>query len=119
MVTFIVVMSIAILYMGITTWGLKTKFTIAEREGVRYHHVNGTHKLLEYATFCFFIIMIILSKGQNVLAWILVYLIFLYAIRTFMEWKYEREQQRFLLSLNIFIACLLYLALASISILIY
>ncbi|WHX27971.1 DUF4181 domain-containing protein [Virgibacillus halodenitrificans] len=119
MVTFIVVLSVAILYMGITTWGLKTKFTIAEREGVRYHHVNGTHKLLEYGTFCFFIIMIILSKGQNVMDWILVYLIFLYAIRTFMEWKYEREQQRFLLSLNIFMACLLYLTLASVSILIY
>ncbi|MCG1028927.1 DUF4181 domain-containing protein [Virgibacillus halodenitrificans] len=49
----------------------------------------------------------------------MVYLIFLYAIRTFMEWKYEREQQRFLLSLNIFIACLLYLTLASVSTLIY
>ncbi|AIF45340.1 DUF4181 domain-containing protein [Virgibacillus sp. SK37] len=114
----ILFLSIPIVYVFVTTWGLRRKYNIAYREGVRFQHVNITHKVLEYTILIVIVLGIILTGGVYVLEWMLCYLLILYSIRSFMEWKYEKDQKKYVLSLNILIAFLLFTFFSIITILI-
>lgn len=90
---------------------LTKKYNIPETKGFFYNYVNTQHKIIEIALLLFYLIgtflltFRFLEEGHLSRALFtyfpVVFLITLYLIRAFMEWKCERETNRYRLSLTL------------------
>lgn len=77
---------------------LKKKYAIAKNEGWIYHPVNNFQKYTEIILSIIFIVSICFLDNSEM--WFFVYFSILNCFRALMEWKYERETKRYLLSLS-------------------
>ncbi|WP_176330407.1 DUF4181 domain-containing protein [Oceanobacillus rekensis] len=90
-----------IVYVVLSEWWLKKKYSIKRKKGMLVKHVNKTHKKMEGALFIIVILGILfLSKGIYAHYWLFSYLISLGFIRSMVKWKYERERREYILELN-------------------
>ncbi|MGE8079230.1 DUF4181 domain-containing protein [Peribacillus loiseleuriae] len=79
------------------------KFNIKKEKGWRYNsHVNKIHKLGEWSILVVFLISIIYVNPQKLAYYILLpYYIVMISFRAFMEWKYQREKRKYILTLSV------------------
>ncbi|PAQ13166.1 hypothetical protein CD798_16465 [Bacillaceae bacterium SAOS 7] len=90
---------------------LTKKYNIPKTKGFFYNYVNTQHKVIEISLLLFYLIGTFLLTFRvleetylppTIMGYFpLAFLITLYLIRTFMEWKYERETNRYRLSLTL------------------
>lgn len=76
---------------------LKKKYNVAKNEGWTYHHINKLQSRTEIILFLIFIITSIFFRHP--IYGFIAYLPILNGFRAFIEWKYEYEKKRYVLSL--------------------
>ncbi|WP_203363573.1 DUF4181 domain-containing protein [Bacillus sp. REN10] len=100
------------------------KYNIPKKQGFFYHYVHTQHKIIEIFLWLLYILgtmFLYLPEYSFIPSATLAYsplafLIMMHLLRAFMEWKYERETNRYRLSLA-FVAYLLFLTLLLVFIL--
>jgi hypothetical protein len=82
---------------------LKKRYDIKDKKGWLYKPVNTLHKWLQRALLAGWFIFIFvaaklnLSLGSFIVLW---FFVLINSLRVYMEWKYERESNRYILSLG-------------------
>lgn len=97
-ISFLIVGSIFLIAGVLTERCLKKKYAISKNEGWIYHPVNNFQKYTEIILSIIFIVSICFLDNSEM--WFFVYFSILNCFRALMEWKYERETKRYLLSLS-------------------
>lgn len=85
---------------------LREKFNIAKMKGM-YKTVNSTHKWTERLIVTIFLLgagFLIFTNDPNqnsdtFLLWLLIYFSTLFSVRSWMEWKYQRETNQYIISI--------------------
>jgi uncharacterized membrane protein YidH (DUF202 family) len=96
-ISFLIVGSIFLIAGILTERFLKKKYAIAKNEGWIYHPVNNFQTYTEIILSIILIVSIYFLDNLGMMFF--VYFSVLNSFRAFMEWKYERETKRYLLSL--------------------
>jgi hypothetical protein len=82
---------------------LKKRYDIKEKKGWLYKPVNTLHKWLQRALLASWFIFIFvaaklnLSLGSFIVLW---FFVLINSLRVFMEWKFDRKSNRYILSLG-------------------
>ncbi len=85
---------------------LREKFNIPKMKGM-YKTVNSLHKWIERLIVAVFLLgagflIFINDPNQNpdtFLIWLLIYFCTLFSVRSWMEWKYQRETNQYIISI--------------------
>jgi hypothetical protein len=91
-----------IVYFTLVEYILRKKLNIKRRKGWIYHRINSVHKNTETALFILYLIsyIIILVINEDIAKYmIFLFFVFLFAIRTFMEWKFNHSTREYIISL--------------------
>jgi Domain of unknown function (DUF4181) len=85
----------------LTEFILRKKFKIARRKGWLYHRVNNVHKRAERILFIGYMLIYAIFlladyRYANYMIW--GFFFFLFGIRAYMEWKYDRESKEFIIT---------------------
>lgn len=109
-------LAIIIFYIVLSERFLKKKFKI-QTKGVIVKYVNNTHKIMERMLLSVSVILLIVFvvKGINIHYWLFPYLILLFLVRCYMQWKYERERKEYILQLNGVLTLLIFITGFSLS----
>lgn len=101
MMIFAVLLALSML----TEFILRKRFKIVRRKGWLYHRINNVHKRAERLLFLVFMLIytgFLLADYRYTNYFIFGFFFFLFGIRTYMEWKYDRETKAFIITANSF-----------------
>lgn len=104
MAGFILVMFFLVIYLVVSDYRLRKKFSIQKRGEFFYRQVNKIHFWAEIILLIIALPVIGFLAGIGFFPAILIFFVFLYGLRGWMEWKYEKEEKNYILTLNGFVA---------------